>query len=410
MSTDQGTRRPLTIADRYELGERLGHGGMAEVRLATDRRLGREVAVKLLRGDLAEQSTARRRFEAEARTAARLSHPNIVTVYDSGEDEGVPFLVMERLPGRTLAQEFADGPLSITRAVEVTCAVLGALSAAHGAGIVHRDVKPANVLLTDEGEPKVTDFGIAKVAEDSLGTGTLTGELLATPAYLAPERLAGQPATPSSDLYAVGVLLYEALSGRRPFRGDTPMVVLDAVKHGKVEPLSQVRPELPESIDAIVRRAMATDPEARYSSADEMAAALDESHAANDADVVPDPTIPVATIDPTVTMAFKAPPREPQAPRAPRAPRKQRDPRARRARSRARQRGPRLWVAAALGVILAAAAAIGIVVSRESGGPSVSQLPTTTVPFSLPPLPSGSSPLPQPLDRAIDQLEQSVSR
>src|SRR4029077_17881490 len=188
------------VAGRYELGERLGHGGLAGGWggagpgfgrtgggwAATDRRLGRTGAVKQLRLDLAEQPAARRRFETEARAAARLSHPNIVTVYDTGEDRGRPFLVMEQLPGRTLADEIAAGPLPVERAVEVAGAVLSALPAAHGVGSIHRDIKPSNVLLTDTGLPKVGDFGIAKTAEDS--TATLTGELLATPAYLAPER------------------------------------------------------------------------------------------------------------------------------------------------------------------------------------------------------------------------------
>jgi serine/threonine protein kinase len=394
MSMEQGTRMPLTIAGRYELGERLGHGGMADLHAATDLRLGRTVAVKRLRADLAEQATARSRFEAEARMAAGLSHPNIVTVFDSGEDGGVPFLVMELLPGRTLAHEIADGPLDVERAVDVTRAVLAALAAAHGAGIVHRDVKPSNVLLTEDGLPKVSDFGIAKVGEDSVGTATLTGELLATPAYLAPERLAGEPATPSSDLYAVGVLMYEALSGKRPFRGETPMVVLDAVKRGNAEPLSELRPGLPESIDAVVKRAMAADPAARFASADEMAAALDETR------MPVDETIPLATVDGTETLALGPPPRDghTEVLRAEPAPR------------RARQGGPRWWVAAVVGVILAAAAAIGIVVSRDTGGPSVDQLPATTVAVSAPALAPGASPLPQPLDHAIDQLEQSVSR
>lgn len=385
---------PLIVAGRYELGERLGHGGMAEVRAATDRRLGRTVAVKRLRADLAEQPTARRRFEAEARTAARLSHPNIVAVYDSGEDDGVPFLVMERLPGRTLAHEIAAGPLGVERAVDVTRAVLSALSAAHSAGIVHRDVKPSNVLLTDDGLAKVSDFGIAKTAEESVATATLTGELLATPAYLAPERLAGAQATPSSDLYAVGVLLYEALSGKRPFRGETPMVVLDAVKRGNAEPLSQLRPGLPDSLGAVVERAMASDPAARFGSADEMAAALDAQP------VSEDETIPLTTVDATATLAFSPPARDGHTEVVP----------AELVPPRAHARAARRWAAVGVGVVITAAVAVGIAVSRDTGGQGVTDVPPTTVtPIATQP-PSTSSPLPQPLDRAIDQLEQSVSR
>ena len=208
---------PRVLAGRYELGSLLGHGGMGTVRDATDRRLGRPVAVKILRADLAEQPSARRRFETEAHAAARLAHPNVVTVFDSGEDDGIPFLVMERLPGRTLADELAEGQLAISRVEEVAREVLSALAAAHGAGIIHRDIKPGNVLLTEDGHVKVSDFGIAKTVDDL--DQTQTAELVATPGYLAPERLAGEAASQRSDLYSVGVLLYEASSGRRPFSG-----------------------------------------------------------------------------------------------------------------------------------------------------------------------------------------------
>src|ERR1700722_18658090 len=208
---DEGATATRLLAGRYELGSMLGHGGMADVRDATDRRLARPVAVKILRPDLAAQPRARRRFETEARAAARLSHPNAVMVFDSGEDDGVPFIVMERLPGRTLADEFLDGPLTLERARAVAREILSALGAAHAAGIVHRDVKPGNVLLTDDGHVKVSDFGIAKTVDDI--DQTQTTELIATPQYLAPARLAGEPASSRSDLYSVGVLLYEATSG-----------------------------------------------------------------------------------------------------------------------------------------------------------------------------------------------------
>src|SRR4051812_21840656 len=260
--TEETGRGARLLVARYELGDRLGYGGMGEVWAATDRRLGRDVAVKQLRMDLAEQPVARRRFEIEARAAAGLTHPNIVTVYDCGEDNGRPFLVMERLPGRTLADEIALGPVDPERAVEISCAVLSALSAAHDAGIIHRDIKPGNVLLTDTGVPKVSDFGIAKTADTS--TATVTGELLATPAYLAPERLRGQPASRVSDLYAVGVLLYESLSGTRPFQGDTPIAVLDAVARGDATPLSSICPGLPDAVVAVVERSMAIDPASRF--------------------------------------------------------------------------------------------------------------------------------------------------
>lgn len=258
---------------RYEVGVLLGRGGMGQVYAATDRRLGRPVAVKVLRHDLAGQPAVRRRFETEARAAARLTHPNVVAVYDSGEDDDVPYLVMEQLPGRTLADEFAHGPLPVERSRELALEILGALAAAHHTGIVHRDIKPANVLLTDDGHAKVADFGIAKTAEAA--DQTLTGQLVATPAYLAPEQVAGEAASPRSDLYALGVVLYEALSGRRPFSGETPLAVLRAVEEACPVPLEQMRPGLPPRLVAVVKRAMARDPLQRFASAAAMTAAIE---------------------------------------------------------------------------------------------------------------------------------------
>jgi serine/threonine protein kinase len=273
LMNEEGAAERTTLAGRYALGSVLGHGGMGTVRDATDRRLGRRVAVKILRADLAEQPRARRRFETEAHAAARLAHPHVVLVFDSGEDDGVPFLVMERLPGGTLADELAAGPLTLDRVRQVAGEILAALAAAHGAGIIHRDIKPGNVLLTEDGHVKVSDFGIAKTVDDV--DQTQTTELIATPGYLAPERLAGAPASPQSDLYSVGVVLYEALSGRRPFEGDTPLAVMRAIERGDAEPLKWLRPALPADLVAVIERAMSRDPSQRFDSATQMADALE---------------------------------------------------------------------------------------------------------------------------------------
>ena len=261
MSTDQGTRRPLTIADRYELGERLGHGGMAEVRLATDRRLGREVAVKLLRGDLAEQSTARRRFEAEARTAARLSHPNIVTVYDSGTmPDGKPYLVMELIEGEPVARL---APLSPGRALELAEQVAGALAYMHARGVVHCDLTPQNVLVDAFGQAKLTDFGVASA--DAAPVGEV---VYGSAAYLAPERLRGAPTSPAVDLYALGATLYHLLTGRPPYAARDPSELLARVETGPPSPVSAVVPGVPPAVDDLVARALAPDPADRYPSAE----------------------------------------------------------------------------------------------------------------------------------------------
>lgn len=267
---------PLTesqvVAGRYRLGAVLGRGGMAEVRTAEDLRLGRTVAVKLLRTDLAEQEGVRERFEDEARAAARLSHPNVVAVYDTGEHEGIPYIVMERLPGTSLADWIGQGRLDVDTVRRVGSEVLGALDAAHAAGLVHRDIKPANVLLAADGTAKVADFGIAKSAEAQ--THTATGMLLGTAAYVPPERLAGHPATPESDLYSVGVLLYEAVTGRRPFDGDTPLVVASAIQRGRPRRVAELRSDLDPGLVGVIERAMMANPYDRFRSAAEMARAL----------------------------------------------------------------------------------------------------------------------------------------
>jgi serine/threonine-protein kinase len=278
------------IADRYEVGEVIGRGGMAQVHAGTDRRLGRPVAIKLLLPEMAARPEIRTRFEAEARAAASLSHPNAVSVFDTGEHAGVPYIVMERLPGETLADRIAAqpagrgggaageasaSPADVEWLRTVAVEVLGALGAAHAAGIVHRDVKPGNILIAADGRAKVADFGIAKSVQESDGGDlTTTGQLLGTPSYLAPERLDGAPASARSDLWALGVVLYEALAGAKPFAGASPLATARAVVAGTHRPLAELRPDVDPALVATVERAMATDPAARFASAAEMARAL----------------------------------------------------------------------------------------------------------------------------------------
>lgn len=264
------------IGGRYRLEGPLGRGGMAEVRAGTDLRLQRPVAVKFLLPEMAARDDIRRRFEAEARAAASLSDPHAVAVYDTGEHEGLPYIVMERLPGETLADRIATGPQDPAWVRQVAGEVLAALGAAHAAGLVHRDVKPGNILITADNHAKIADFGIAKSLEASDGSLDLTGtgQLLGTPAYLPPERLDGGPATAQSDLYSLGVVLYEALTGRCPFPGETPVATAMAIIAGDYPPLDEVRPGLDPALVTTVQRAMAADPAQRFESAAAMAAAL----------------------------------------------------------------------------------------------------------------------------------------
>jgi eukaryotic-like serine/threonine-protein kinase len=294
------------INGRFALGPVIGQGAMAEVREAEDRVLTRRAAVKLLLPSLAEQREPRLRFEEEARVAARVNDPNVVAIYDTGEHLGRPFIVMELLPGTTLRDEMRKGPLSEARAVDVITHVLRALHAAHTAGVIHRDIKPGNVLLTADGRAKVADFGIAKVATSS--DLTANGLILGTPSYLAPECVTGDPATVASDIYAVGVVLYEAIGGRVPFSGDTPLAVCHAISSEEPTPLRELRPDVSAPLAAVVHRAMAKDPARRYPSADDMLHAI-ESAVPPSALVIDEPTRAVDDMqtDPTLTSPVVAP-------------------------------------------------------------------------------------------------------
>ncbi|MCX5091499.1 Stk1 family PASTA domain-containing Ser/Thr kinase [Streptomyces sp. NBC_00365] len=266
---------PRRLGGRYELGQVLGRGGMAEVHLAHDTRLGRTVAVKTLRADLARDPSFQARFRREAQSAASLNHPAIVAVYDTGEDyiEGIsiPYIVMEYVDGSTLRELLHSGRrLLPERTLEMTIGILQALEYSHRAGIVHRDIKPANVMLTRNGQVKVMDFGIARAMGDAGMTMTQTAAVIGTAQYLSPEQAKGEQVDARSDLYSTGCLLYELLTVRPPFVGDSPVAV--AYQHVREEPQppSVFDPEITPEMDAIVLKALVKDPDYRYQSADEM--------------------------------------------------------------------------------------------------------------------------------------------
>jgi len=267
--------QPRLLGGRYELDGIVGRGGMAEVFRARDIRLDRVVGVKTLRDDLARDQTFQARFRREAQSAASLNHPSIVAVYDTGEDMvgslPVPYIVMEFVDGRTLRDLLRDDRrLLPERALEITDGVLRALDYSHRNGIVHRDIKPGNVMLTRNGEVKVMDFGIARAVADSQMTMTQTAQVIGTAQYLSPEQARGERVDARSDLYSTGCLLYELLTGRPPFTGDSPVAI--AYQHVKEDPIppSQIDPEVPPWADAIVLKAMRKDPADRYQSAGEM--------------------------------------------------------------------------------------------------------------------------------------------
>jgi serine/threonine-protein kinase len=256
---------------RYELRGVLGRGAMAEVRDGWDLKLSRPVAIKLLYPAEDARPEGRLRFETEARAAAQLTGRHVVVVHDVGEHAGLPFIVMERLPGVSLANHIARGPLPPTFVRAVLDGVLDALTEAHNVGILHRDVKPGNILFTAAGEPKLADFGIAKTSGVAY---TRAGEIIGSMPYLSPERLTSEPATVLDDLYAVGVVGYEALAGRRPFPQDELGALARAILHDSPPPLAAVRPDVPPGLAAAIGRAMARDPAWRFDQANAMRAAL----------------------------------------------------------------------------------------------------------------------------------------
>lgn len=267
---------PIRLGDRYELGGLLGRGGMADVRVGRDLRLGRTVAVKQLRADLAADPTFQERFRREAQSAASLNHPAIVAVYDTGEGldrDGhiAPYIVMEYVEGQTLRDIMRDGrKLLPERALDIAADVLSALDYSHRSGIVHRDIKPANVMLTPAGQIKVMDFGIARAIADASSAMTQTAAVIGTAQYLSPEQARGETVDARSDIYSTGCLLYELLTGRPPFVGDSPVSVAYQHVREEARPPSQLNPDVSTSIDAIVAKALAKRTEDRYQSAAEM--------------------------------------------------------------------------------------------------------------------------------------------
>jgi beta-lactam-binding protein with PASTA domain/tRNA A-37 threonylcarbamoyl transferase component Bud32 len=268
------SQTPRVFSERYELNHLIARGGMAEVYRARDRLLDRPVALKVLFPELSIDRSFVERFRREAQAAANLSHPNIVPVFDWGEDTGTYFIVMEFIDGRPLSSILKTaGPLSAERTADVGAHVAAALGYAHKHGVIHRDVKPGNVLITDEGQVKVTDFGIARAinTEESL---TQTGAVMGTATYFSPEQAEGIGVDSRSDIYSLGVVLYEMSTGRPPFLGDTPVAV--ASKHVRDHPPTprELNPSIPETFEAIILKSMAKDPSHRYATAEELRADL----------------------------------------------------------------------------------------------------------------------------------------
>jgi eukaryotic-like serine/threonine-protein kinase len=304
------------LGGRYEIGDVIGYGGMAEVRRGRDVRLGRDVAIKLLRSDLGHDPTFEGRFRREAQSAASLNSPSIVAVYDTGEGmvDGTltPYIVMEYVDGRTLRDMLAaEGRLLPQRALEITAAVCTALEQAHAAGIVHRDIKPGNVMVTASGAVKVMDFGIARALTASSATMTQTAAVVGTAHYLSPEQARGEHVDARSDVYSTGCLLYELLTGAPPFTGETAVAV--AYQHVREDPTppSAVEPEVPVSADAIVLVAMSKNPVNRYASAADMRADIERALAGRP--VHASPVLrnddPLMSAVPPTTVIMREPPK-----------------------------------------------------------------------------------------------------
>jgi beta-lactam-binding protein with PASTA domain/predicted Ser/Thr protein kinase len=287
---------PDTLVDgRYRIIRRLGSGGMADVYCAEDTQLGREVALKLLYRRFAEDEEFVERFRREASSAAGLQHPNVVQVFDRGEWDGTYYIAMEFLTGRNLKQVVRDhGPLEPALAVDLTIQILKAARFAHRRGIVHRDIKPHNVIVDDEGRAKVTDFGIARAGASDM---TETGSIMGTAQYLSPEQAQGHPVDARADLYSIGIVLYELLTGAPPFDAESPVTI--ALKQVSEEPVPamQRNPAVSPALDAVVMRALRKDPAARFQNADEFIAALESAMAGGYVETVAVAEDPVAALE-----------------------------------------------------------------------------------------------------------------
>ncbi len=295
------------LAGRYRVGALIGRGGMSDVHVGTDTRLGRQVAIKLLKPQLATDPAFRMRFRQEAQSAARMAHPTIVRVFDAGEETVVdsaghevqlPFIVMEYVEGRLLKDIIHDGPLEPVAAVRVIDGVLTALEYSHRAGVVHRDIKPGNIMITTTGQVKVMDFGIARAVSDSSTTVAQTTAILGTASYFSPEQAKGETVDARTDLYSTGVVLFEMLTGRPPFRGDTPVAV--AYQHVSERPVkpSVINPKVSPALDAVVLHALTKNREQRYQTAAEFRA---------DVDTAASGRVPVHRQPDEATMLFGAP-------------------------------------------------------------------------------------------------------
>src|SRR5262245_54292976 len=274
------TAQARLLGGRYQVGELLGYGGMAEVHRGRDLRLGRDVAIKMLRTDLARDDTFQQRFRREAQNAASLNHPAIVAVYDTGEERGpngesLPYIVMEFVNGRTLKEVLAsEGRLLPRRALDITAEICSALEFSHRHGIIHRDIKPGNVMLTQTGQVKVMDFGIARALASGASTMTQTSAVIGTAQYLSPEQARGESVDARSDVYATGCVLYELVCGHPPFVGDSPVSVAYQHVREDARPPSESNRDVPPVVDAVVLKALAKNPLNRYQSAAEMRADL----------------------------------------------------------------------------------------------------------------------------------------
>jgi len=379
------TAQARLLGGRYQVGELLGYGGMAEVHRGRDLRLGRDVAIKMLRTDLARDATFQERFRREAQNSAALNHPAIVAVYDTGEEksstgEKLPFIVMEFVAGRTLKELLAqEQRLQPRRALEITADICAALEFSHRHGIIHRDIKPGNVMITPNGQVKVMDFGIARALASGATTMTQTSAVIGTAQYLSPEQARGEAVDARSDVYAAGCVLFELMVGHPPFVGDSPVSV--AYQHVREDPRapSEINRDVPRDVDAIVLKALAKNPVNRYQSAQEMRA--DALRAVSGRPVMATPVMSQAE-----TMALQGSPRgqwQPQAATtmqrtvpggmAPRPP----------------ERRNSSWVMAVLaglGVLVVVVLAVALAMQRNNGNPGGGNSGNTVAQVQMPTL------------------------